>query len=189
MPMNPMPDPTTIPSCSACSEPIPDPAERWPAFPSGTVCQVCWEAQSSRLWWAMVQLLSPPIPPAMTATPQTKHFPDLGFTVCATAYTHHVDFVVYDIEAWQEGATPEVYDMPLWHKAGAPSHPDPVNCIEEAEPYLHGEVKWDGCSNWHFDEQDRIMLHGCTRHDVLRFGEVMAECWDWAAELCPAWNP
>jgi len=137
----------------------------------------------------MVQLLSPPIPPAMTATPQTKHFPDLGFTVCATAYTHHVDFVVYDIEAWQEGATPEVYDMPLWHKAGAPSHPDPVNCIEEAEPYLHGEVKWDGCSNWHFDEQDRIMLHGCTRHDVLRFGEVMAECWDWAAELCPAWNP
>jgi hypothetical protein len=24
---------------------------------SGTVCQVCWEAQSSCLWWAMVQLL------------------------------------------------------------------------------------------------------------------------------------
>jgi hypothetical protein len=26
-----MPDPTAIPPCSACSEPIPDPAERWPA--------------------------------------------------------------------------------------------------------------------------------------------------------------
>jgi hypothetical protein len=49
--------PTTIPSCSACSEPIPDSAERWPAATAGTVCQVCWEAQSSRLWWAMVQLL------------------------------------------------------------------------------------------------------------------------------------
>ncbi len=24
---------------------------------NGTVCQVCWEAQSSCLWWAMVQLL------------------------------------------------------------------------------------------------------------------------------------
>ena len=54
-----MPDPTAIPSCSACTEPIPDPAERWPAFASAsdTVCQVCWEAQSSRLWWGMVQLL------------------------------------------------------------------------------------------------------------------------------------
>jgi hypothetical protein len=49
-----MSDPTTIPSCS---EPIPDPAERWPAFTTGTVCQMCWEAQSSRLWWAMVRLL------------------------------------------------------------------------------------------------------------------------------------
>jgi len=52
-----MPDPTAIPSCSACSEPIPDPAERWPVFTTGTVCQQCWEAQSSRLWWAMVRLL------------------------------------------------------------------------------------------------------------------------------------
>ena len=51
--------PTTpaIPSCSACSEPIPDPAERWPDNATGTVCQVFWEAQSSRLWWAMVRLL------------------------------------------------------------------------------------------------------------------------------------
>jgi len=49
----PMPDP----ACSACSEPIYDPAERWPAATTGTVCQMCWEAQSSRLWWAMVRLL------------------------------------------------------------------------------------------------------------------------------------
>jgi len=48
---------TIIPLCSDCSEPIPDPAERWPSFATGIVCQVCWEAQSSRIWWAMVRLL------------------------------------------------------------------------------------------------------------------------------------
>jgi hypothetical protein len=52
-----MPDPTATPSCSACSEPISDPAERWPASTIGIVCQVCWEAQSSRLWWQLVQSL------------------------------------------------------------------------------------------------------------------------------------
>jgi hypothetical protein len=52
-----MPDLAAIPSCSDCSEPIPSIAERWPGFNAGIVCQVCWEAQSSRLWWQFVQLL------------------------------------------------------------------------------------------------------------------------------------
>ena len=43
--------------CAVCGAQIPDPAERWPSAATGIVCQVCWEAQSSRLWWAMVQCL------------------------------------------------------------------------------------------------------------------------------------
>jgi len=84
---------------------------------------------------------------------------DLGFTIVAfTDGDYMVDFHVYEID-----------------------------CEEGAEPYLHGHVKWDGCSNWHFDEQDRAMLHCCSREDLTRIGEVMAACWDWAAELCPKW--
>jgi hypothetical protein len=52
-----MPDPATIPFCSDCGAQISDPAERWPAASTGIVCQVCWEAQCSRQWWAMVQCL------------------------------------------------------------------------------------------------------------------------------------
>jgi hypothetical protein len=111
-----------------------------------------------------------------------RHFRELEFTVVAKPHSHHVEFTVYDIEGWSESGEP------VWHKADSDRYPDPVNTLEAAESYLHGSVKWDGCSNWHFDEQDRVMLHGCGRRDVLRFGEVLAMCWDWAAELCPNWN-
>ena len=52
-----MADPTTIPSCSDCGAQIPVSAERWPSASTGVVCQVCWEAQCSRQWWALVRLL------------------------------------------------------------------------------------------------------------------------------------
>ena len=121
-------------------------------------------------------------------TMATRHDKVLGFTVVATPHDFHVDFVIYDIEGWVEGDAKGVFDAPSWHKAGSGTHPDWVSTLAEAEPYLHGTVKWDGCSNWYFDEQDRVMLHGCSREDVLRFGEVMALCWDWTAELCPRWS-
>jgi hypothetical protein len=59
---------------------------------------------------------------------------------------------------------------------------------EPDDRYLHGNVKWDGCSNWHFDAQDFVMLHGCCREDLQRIGDIMALCWDFTAILCPEWN-
>jgi|688.fasta_scaffold819497_1 hypothetical protein len=104
------------------------------------------------------------------AKPLTKQFTSLQFVVHATVQEHSVDFVAYDIEGF------------FGARLDAPA-------INESEPYLHGTVKWDGCSNWYFDEQDRVMLHGCQRSDLTRFGEVMAACWDWASELLePTWQ-
>lgn len=45
---------TTVPTCSACATPVPDPAEQWPDEADGTLCQCCWEASCSRSWWAAV---------------------------------------------------------------------------------------------------------------------------------------
>ena len=59
--------------------------------------------------------------------------------------------------------------------------------IKEADTYISGEVKWDGCSNWDFDVAKDIMLHGCSKKDLTRIGEVMGICWDWTAELCEHW--
>ena len=127
-------------------------------------------------------------PAAVPVEPSVRHSRELGFTVVAVPHSHHVEFKVYEIEGWRKGQTPGVFDVPLWHRDGASTYPDTVDTLEEASLYLHGSVKWDGCSNWYFDEQDSVMLHGCCRRDVLRLGEVMAMCWDWAADICPFWN-
>lgn len=116
---------------------------------------------------------------------EQKLFKRLWFFVVAELDVdgNRVKFTVYDIEGLEDGDEKK----PLFHKEGSPSHPDPVRTIEEADIYLHGEVKWDGCSNWHFDQQDRVMLHGCSREDVQRYGDIMGACWDWASELLPNW--
>lgn len=118
-----------------------------------------------------------------TETKIIKHFKDLDFTVVAEPNSHYVDYIIYDIKGWVEGDTPGVFDKPLWG-----DYQVDVDDLENAEPYIHGEVKWDGCSNWHFDEQDRIMLHGCCKKDIQRFGDVLARCWEWTAELCPSFD-
>jgi len=119
-----------------------------------------------------------------TAAPEIRHFHELRFTVLATDYEHYVEFIVYDIQSYQD----DDQSKPHWPRQGADTSPDSVDNLGEAEIYLHGSIKWDGCSNWYFDEQDRNMLHGCSRQEIQRFGDVMGACWDWAAELMPGLN-
>jgi hypothetical protein len=111
------------------------------------------------------------------------HHQDLNFTVVATPGTRLVEFAVYDIVSWGRGG------VPLWLRRGSTACCDATSELSKAGVYLHGEVKWDGCSNWHFDEQDRVMIHGCSREDLERLGQILTFCWDQASELCPGWAP
>lgn len=114
----------------------------------------------------------------------TVNLEALEFTVVAEVHgRHRVDFKIYNICGYQ---MPE--NTPLWHKAGSDTSHDMVDKLSESEVYLHGQVKWDGCSDWHFDEQDRVMLHGCSRANIQRFGDVMGYCWDWASMLLPKFD-
>ena len=110
---------------------------------------------------------------------QTKiQFEDLMFFVVATPDEYYVDFMIYDIDQDQDKVF--VHDE---------NYERIIDVTKDAEPYLHGSVKWDGCSNWWFDEQERgTMLHACTRGEPLRFGAVMTRCWDIAKILCPTFE-
>jgi len=119
----------------------------------------------------------------MTDMTHTRLMKDLDFMVVAAVKDHCAEFDVYDITGYIDGAEKGVFDVPLFDDGYAGT-----KYINLAYRYLRGRVKWDGCSDWNFDEQDRCMLHACDRNGLQRMGEVMARCWDWTAELLPNWD-
>lgn len=109
---------------------------------------------------------------------EIKHFKELGFTVVAEPKEYRVNYFIYEIEGYDSD------NNILFHRKNSPTWPDPIEDIKNADIFLHGHVKWDGCSNWHFDIQDRVMIHACERDELLNIGIIMAACWEWTKELC-----
>lgn len=106
-----------------------------------------------------------------------REFEDIEFVVVAELepqYQCSVDYTIYEI----------LDGIILFNKAGSDSM-ESVEAIEEAQIFASGSVKWDGCSNWHFDITDDCMLHSCSREDLERISAVLVRCWDMTTELCP----
>lgn len=55
----------------------------------------------------------------------------------------------------------------------------------EWELWLRGHVKWDGCSNWSF--RDDVMLHFCSRDQLVDVGTLLALCFDYTSKVLPNW--
>ena len=94
-----------------------------------------------------------------------KVFEDLGFIVVAKHNQQTgagddlpVDFVVYEVVTWGSAFT---------------------------RPWLHGSIKWDGCSNWHFDAQDDLMIHFCGPSDTAKLSKLFERLYQMAAEIMP----
>lgn len=106
-----------------------------------------------------------------------RYFEDLCFAVVATEHSASVEFKIFDVISWSE-------DGPIYQRKGS-DRTDPISELENAEVFADGFVKWDGCSNWLFNqgEDSQSMIHGCTRGDIARIGAVLSACWDWAKEL------
>ena len=80
-------------------------------------------------------------------------------------YDHFIEFEAFEIV----GIGKDFYLYEL--KAGGCTIPSTKD-VDEAQPYLHGEIKWDGCSNWYFDIQDEVMLHFCDIEDFENINEL-----------------
>jgi hypothetical protein len=103
-------------------------------------------------------------------------------------YELAMDFEVFEVSGWREGATRGEFDVPLLRLKGWSTSGDHTESPDDAEALFHGCVKWDGCSDWAWNT-DRIMWHGCSPANVADLAEAMCRVYALAAERIDHWNP
>lgn len=80
-----------------------------------------------------------------------------NFTVRYTKGPAHVDFQVYEKIAWEDGDK----NLPYYESKGGCGMDDKsTKSIDEANAYIQGSVKWDGCSHVNFGDEDGY-VHLC----------------------------
>ena len=110
---------------------------------------------------------------------------DIGFYVMAEAQEHWVDLTVYEFSICRSPDDPEWDGVsaitpgkpPLgfvFLKKDADSGTDSVETVEEAQVYLSGSIKWDGCSNLHFGCTTILDVDGTQKHFCMKHGNEKA---------------
>jgi hypothetical protein len=139
----------------------------------------------------MGELAKAPIGGRVLAGPawEVLLWPDIDYLArVRQPYELAMDFEVYEIAGWVEGATRGEFDVPLLRRKDSDaSHGDTEN-PGEAEPLFHGRVKWDGCSDWAWNTE-RVMWHGCSPANVADLAEAMRRTYALAAERIDGWQP
>jgi hypothetical protein len=78
------------------------------------------------------------------------------------------EFELYEVVAW-EGKN---FDQKLYERKESTQSGDfSENGLEDAQPYLTGFIKWDGCSHFYFGDDG--YLHLCGLDEIEKLGVVL----------------
>jgi len=119
--------------------------------------------------------------------------PDIGYLARYRLRTSglHVDVEAYkivgeygELEANGRPVDPEARPYVFLRK-GATASSDVVDVLADAALWLHGSIKWNGCSNLHINAQDDSMLHFCGPSEAAAVGKLLAALYDIAREIMP----
>lgn len=96
---------------------------------------------------------------------------EFGFRLRWEVQDHWADVRAYEVVAI--GAEGKLYQ-----RKDSSFSPDPVESLDEAEVYLEGYIKWDGCS-----ELDMGCPHWCGPGDWQKHIKLLEHIWRTAFEL------
>lgn len=81
-----------------------------------------------------------------------------------------VEFSVYEVVGNYEGPL-GLWNKHIYEKKGATSSEDTTEDIKEAQPMVHGTIKWDTCSHVYFGDEGYI--HMCGGFNWRNFREIL----------------
>lgn len=119
----------------------------------------------------------------------THWLPEIGFVI--RGHVGEQNALYAEVEAY-EFSNVEAYDAVLdediherrMPRKNAVNGWDQTSKFEDAERYVRGSVKWDGCSDLSFDDNN-CALHFCSREDLGKVGRLLEALYDLAAEVIP----
>ncbi len=102
---------------------------------------------------------------------------EFGFRVEWHYASHYANVKAFNIEARGMDAS----RTPMFPRKDSYTSPDHVLETENAEPYLEGTLKWDGCSD--INQGDH---HGCDEQFFIKHSLLLRYLWTRAHQLMPA---
>jgi len=122
----------------------------------------------------------------------TKHFDNIEYTARYWLINEAVmGFKTYKIisETTETPTEPGIYKNTIkrvYERDNADHGMDVVTDLEEAQIFLSGNIRFDGCSNMQFNEQENCMLHFCGRKMATDVRVLMGELYDIAIDYIPS---
>lgn len=106
------------------------------------------------------------------------------FTECEVAPEHVVEVKVYELLGIETLQKP---GRILFQDGNVSRDRYSTTAMSEAEVFMEGDIKWDGCSNWSFYPADNCAIHFCGADDAAKLGELFKRLYEEAEHLIPAW--
>lgn len=108
------------------------------------------------------------------------HLHDLGFTVVADPHEYNVEFKAHPIMGYEKEWG--VGD-PFWESEDAAGCVVPAYTLEDADVFLSGSIKRDGCSDWESPSlSENGPLHVCGRDHAEKIGKLLLWLFDHAKQ-------
>lgn len=119
---------------------------------------------------------------AVAKGPWEEHrFEDIQFHArISTKGEGWIDYEVYDLTFYDDGEGPPLKFIAVERNGHGMA--GLTNDIEKAERFMHGAIKWDGCSHNNFASE---YIHGCERKEMTRLGALFEKLFDIACWLMP----
>jgi hypothetical protein len=121
--------------------------------------------------------MAPTITEDVAPSRRIEHWDDIMYGATFDAHEHYVNVRAFTIYKMSDGS----YE---YQDAEAHSSPSPVADIDKAETFVRGSIKWDGCSNLEFND-DEVMLHFCSKEGAMNVGVLLGRLYDVAREMMP----